>query len=76
MRKIKVGKKYKHFKGNIYEVLIIAKDSETLEDVVIYKEIGKNNYWARLYNMFNSEVDHEKYPDIKQKYRFEEIETN
>lgn len=71
-RKIEVGKKYKHFKGTIYEVIAIAKHTETLEDLVIYKHDDK--IWARPYDMFNSEVDHEKYPNIKQKYRFEEID--
>ena len=74
MREIKVGKKYKHFKGHIVLVEIIAKDSETLEEMVVYKHLGDNVYWVRPYNMFNSEVDHEKYPNIEQKYRFEEID--
>lgn len=71
-RKIEVGKKYKHFKGTIYEVIAIAKHTETLEDLIIYTHDDK--IWARPYDMFNSEVDHEKYPNIKQKYRFEEID--
>jgi hypothetical protein len=71
-RKIEVGKKYRHFKGTIYEVIAIAKDSETLEDLVIYAHDDK--IWARPYEMFISEVDHKKYPDVKQKYRFEEID--
>ena len=74
MRKIKVGKKYKHFKGKEVLVEIIAKDSETLEPVVVYKHIKTDEYWVRPYDMFNSEVDHKKYPDIEQKYRFEEID--
>ena len=74
MREIKIGKKYRHFKGHIVLVEIISKDSETLGRVVIYKHLGKNEYWARPYDMFNSEVDHKKYPEVKQKYRFEEID--
>ena len=74
MREIKAGKKYKHFKGHIVLVEIIAKDSETLEEMIVYKHLGDNVYWVRPYNMFNSEVDHEKYPNIEQKYRFEEID--
>ena len=42
--------------------------------MVVYKHLGDNVYWVRPYNMFNSEVDHEKYPNIEQKYRFEEID--
>lgn len=74
MREIKIGHKYRHFKGMEVIVEIIAKDSETLEPLVVYKHIGKDEYWVRPYDMFNSEVDHEKYPDVEQKYRFEEID--
>lgn len=73
MREVKVGKKYKHFKGYIMEVIATAKHSETLEDMVIYKHIDDDQIWARPMDMFNSLVDKEKYPDIDQKYRFEEI---
>lgn len=72
MREVKVGKKYKHFKGMIIEVIAIAKNTETLEDMVIYNHDG--NIWARPYDMFISEVDHGKYPGVKQVYRFEEVE--
>lgn len=80
MREIKIGATYRHFKGNLYKVLDIVYDSESNDDkelkkVVIYQALyGENLKWARPYDMFNSEVDHIKYPDIKQKYRFEEIE--
>ncbi|MBR4618858.1 MAG: DUF1653 domain-containing protein [Bacilli bacterium] len=70
-RKIEIGKKYKHFKGLVVEVIALAKDSETLKDLVVYNHDGQT--WVREYDEFVSEVDHKKYPDIKQKYRFEEI---
>ena len=73
MREIKIGQKYKHFKGHEVLVELIAKDTETLEKMVVYKHLGKNEYWVRPYDMFNSLVDTEKYPNVKQKYRFEEI---
>ena len=72
MRKIEVGKKYRHFKGNIMKVLYIAKHSETEELLVIYEH--NNVIWARPYDMFNSLVDKEKYPNVTQEYRFEEVE--
>ncbi len=72
-RKIKIGGKYRHFKGTIYEVIAIGKHSETLEQLVIYKN-NKDEIWVRPYDMFNSLVDKEKYPEIKQTYRFEEIQ--
>ena len=70
MREVKIGK-YRHFKGNIITVLYLAKDTETLEDLVVYEH--DNQIWVRPKEMFLSVVDHEKYPNIKQKYRFEEI---
>lgn len=71
MREVKIGQTYRHFKGNIITVLYLAKDTETLEDLVVYEH--DNQIWVRPKKMFLSEVDHEKYPDVKQKYRFEEI---
>ncbi|MDR1207500.1 MAG: DUF1653 domain-containing protein [Rickettsiales bacterium] len=44
---IKIGAKYRHFKGIIVEVLMIAKDSDTLEDLVVYRELSDNSIWAR-----------------------------
>lgn len=75
IRDVKVNKIYKHFKGNYYIVLDIAKDSESGEDVVVYRALyDDNKLWVRNKEMFLSEVDNIKYPDIKQKYRFEEID--
>ncbi len=75
MRKIKIGNIYKHFKGNYYIVLDIVNDSESDDKMVIYQALyGDKEKWARPYKMFNSLVDKDKYPNIKQKYRFEEVD--
>ena len=72
MRKIKIKGIYHHFKGDYYLVEDIATDSETKEKYVIYRALyGDNELWIRPLDMFLSEVDHKKYPDIKAKYRFE-----
>ena len=71
MRKIKEKGIYKHFKGDYYLVEEIAKDSETKEPVVYRRLYGEGDLWVRPLEMFLSEVDHEKYPNVKQKYRFE-----
>lgn len=71
MRKVLVGRRYRHFKGHEVEVLYVATHSETLDEYVVYKHLEKKNIWVRPSELFLSEVDHEKYPDVKQKWRFE-----
>lgn len=69
---MEIKKVYKHFKGNYYFVEDIAIHSETQEKYVVYRALyGDMKLYIRPYDMFNSEVDYEKYPDVKQKYRFE-----
>lgn len=82
MREIKIGSVYKHFKNKYYVVLDIVNDCGSNNEaeyrkVVIYKALyGEYLTWARPYEMFASEVDHEKYPEVQQKYRFDEVDID
>lgn len=65
------SKKYKHFKGGEYEVIGVAKHSETLEDFIVYKALyGKHYLWIRSKKMFFETVK----VDGKKVKRFEYIE--
>jgi len=72
-RQVKINKLYRHFKGGIYRVISIAKDSETEKEVVVYRNNTTNETWVRPLDMFLDKVDKEKYPDVTQEYRFEQI---
>lgn len=76
MEKVEIGRKYRHFKGHIIEVIGIAKHSETLENLVVYKHLGTGDMWARPEAMFleNDDVSQKAGNTTGQKHRFELIE--
>lgn len=66
---IKVGK-YKHYKGHEYEVIGVARHSETLEDMVVYRALyGEQGLWVRPAKMFTEEIE----IDGKKTKRFEYV---
>ena len=86
MREFKPGDIVQHFKREmvtepdspqyLYEIISIAKYSETNEDMVVYRALyGDGGIWIRPFEMFMGQVDKEKYPDIKQKFRFEKVDN-
>ena len=73
--RFKIGGTYRHFKGNMYALVDEATHTETGERLIVYKALyGDGKVWCRPYDMFFAEVDHEKYPDVEQKYRFELVD--
>ena len=83
MRKIEVGRIYRHFKGSTYYIRHIAEHTETGEAMVVYSKIDlesksglgalKSKVYVRPYTMFISKVDKEKYPNATHKFRLERI---
>ena len=70
LRTLKIGKKYRHFKGKEYLVMHIAKHSETLEGLVVYQALyGEMGVWVRPLEMFLEQVE----VDGQMVNRFEEI---
>lgn len=83
MRNFASGDIIQHFKREtvdqnsmqyLYEYIGVAMHSETRDKMIVYRALyGGKELFVRPYEMFMDEVDHEKHPEIRQKYRFEKI---
>lgn len=80
MRRVQKNAVYRHFKGDYYLVLDIAFDATNRQNInkkmVVYKSLKDNIVYVRDFKEFISEVNHKKYPDVKQKYRFQQVNVN
>ena len=75
MQELQIGRVYRHFKGDYYLVEGLAHDSESGVPCVIYRKLyGDGGLWVRPLEMFLSRVDREKYPEVRQEYRFQLLE--
>jgi len=75
--KPKAGEFYRHFKGNVYQVKMLARDSETRREMVVYQAMYPPfGCWVRSLDAFVSRVDRQKYPNALQEFRFEPVEIN
>lgn len=57
MQKIEKGKIYRHYKGNLYKIIEFAKNSETLEDMIVYQSVNTGEVWVRPYSMWNEVIE-------------------
>lgn len=72
MRNVKIKGIYQHFKGDLYLVEDVGINANTLESEVIYRALyGNTKLWIRPLSDFLDKVDHDKYPNVKQEYKFE-----
>ena len=72
MQELKIKGIYRHFKGDLYLVEDVARSSEDDTEYVVYRKLyGDCSLWIRPKEMFLSEVDRTKYPQVQQRYRFE-----
>lgn len=71
-RYLHIGREYKHFKGKTYYPQKVVRNADNPEQrMVVYFDPNAGEWWVRSLDEFMSEVDHDKYPYVKQKYRFE-----
>lgn len=72
---IKAGDIYRHFQGNLYQIVTVGKHVETLEEYIVYQALyGEFQIYIQKLQDFFADLDKEKYPEIEQKYCYEKVE--
>ncbi len=75
IRSPQINEIYRHFKGNLYKIITLARDSETEEEMVVYQALyGDCQIYVRSLAMFTEALDKKQYPQARQKYRFEPVD--
>lgn len=69
MNIVKAGEVYRHFKGNVYRVIAVARDCEDLSEVVVYQNVDKGDVWVRPLDNFTELIER----DGVSFYRFEKV---
>lgn len=74
-RDVKPGDIYRHFRGNLYQIVTVGKHAKTLDEYIVYQALyGEFQVYIRDVQNFFERVDNEKYPEVQQKYRFEKVD--
>ena len=74
---INAGEIYRHFRGNLYQIVTVGKHADSLEEYVVYQALyGKFEVYIRSMQDFFQILDKDKYPDARQKVRFEKVEKD
>ncbi len=71
------GQRYRHFRGNLYQIITLGFHTETNEEMVVYQALyGEFKVYIRPLDMFLERIDKEQYPEAEQEYRFQLVDAD